>query len=214
MSTTRGYKAIIFDLGNVLIDFDHTIAAKRISQFSDKSSQQIYNLFFDSPLTSLFEEGKIPPEDFFIKVKEKLNLKLDYEKFLPIWNEIFFISSKNQAVYSLAKSLKDKYTLAVLSNINVLHFNYLKEQFPVFDIFYRVIPSFEVGFIKPHPLIYKKALEKIGAQAKETVYTDDRLELVEKAQDLGIKSFHFQNPDKLKNDFLSIGINFDKEYAI
>jgi putative hydrolase of the HAD superfamily len=211
MSITRGYKAIIFDLGNVLVDFDHTIAADRISPFSDKPVPEIVNLFFDSSLTGLFEEGKISPEDFFIKVKEKLNLKLDYERFLPIWNEIFFISNKNQAMYGLAKSLKDKYTIALLSNINILHFNYLKEQFSVFDIFHHVIPSFAVGFIKPHPLIYEKALEKIGAQAEETVYTDDRTELIEKAENLGIKSFHFQNPDKLKNDFLSIGI---KEYAI
>src|SRR4030042_11370 len=115
-------EAIIFDLGNVLIDFDHTIAAKKISAFTDKNPQEIFDLFFDSPLTGLFEEGKISPQEFFSEVKKTLNFKLDYAAFLPIWNEIFFLTEKNHAVYALAKTLRDRYKTALLSNINVLHF--------------------------------------------------------------------------------------------
>ena len=65
-------KAVIFDLGNVLIDFDHNIAAKRISPLSGRSPKEIFNFFFDSGITGLFEEGKIPAEEFFFKVKESL----------------------------------------------------------------------------------------------------------------------------------------------
>src|SRR3989338_6206829 len=151
-------KAVIFDLGNVLIDFDHMIAAKRISKFTDKTPQEIFNLFFDSVLTALFEEGKITPLNFFSEVKKILNSKLDYAQFLPIWNEIFFLSEKNQAVYNLAKILKDHYKIALLSNINILHFDYLKKNFSIFDAFHNVVTSFESGIRKPDPLIYKKAL--------------------------------------------------------
>src|SRR4030042_6411170 len=96
--------AIIFDLGKVLVDFDHAIAAKRISAFTTKDPQEIFSLFFDSKLTGLFEEGKISPRDFFSGVQNMLNLEIGYEEFLPIWNEIFFLTEKNQAVYNLAKS--------------------------------------------------------------------------------------------------------------
>ena len=71
----RKIKAIIFDLGNVLLDFDHRLAAERVSKFTDKSAEEILNLFFDSELTGLFEEGKIAPAEFFLKIKEALNLK-------------------------------------------------------------------------------------------------------------------------------------------
>ncbi|OGX15079.1 MAG: hypothetical protein A2166_06595 [Omnitrophica WOR_2 bacterium RBG_13_41_10] len=210
MRTTNGYKAIIFDLGNVLIDFDHTIAARRIAPFTDKTPKEIYNLFFESPLTILFEEGKISAQGFFIKLKTMLNLRLDYEEFLPIWNEIFFISAKNQAVYGLADKLKNEYRLLVLSNINTLHFDYLKKQFCLFDIFPYVVASFQTGFIKPHPEIYQMALKKLGLLPQEVVYTDDRIELIQGAQRLGITGFHFQNADKLKQDFLNIGINYEE----
>lgn len=85
-----GIEAIIFDLGNVVIDFDHTIAAGRISHFCRKSPQEIFDLFFQSEVTTLFEKGKISPAEFYLKVKKMLDLKLNQENFISIWNEIFF----------------------------------------------------------------------------------------------------------------------------
>ncbi|MCM8800226.1 MAG: hypothetical protein NC900_05845, partial [Candidatus Omnitrophica bacterium] len=126
-------KAIIFDLGNVLIDFDHMIAARRISRFCESSLDDIYDLFFDSSLTCLFEEGRLKPEEFFLELKRTLNLKINYQEFLPIWNEIFFLTPKNRAVYKIALNLKSNYTLCLASNINILHFEYLKKNFSVFD---------------------------------------------------------------------------------
>jgi len=202
-------KAIIFDLGNVLIDFDHTVAAKKISAFTTKTPPEIFNLFFDSGLTALFEEGKITPLEFFSKVKEMLNLTINYDEFLLIWNEIFFLTKKNRSVYNLAKTLKNRYKLILLSNINILHFEYLKKTFPVFDAFRYIITSFEVGFRKPRIEIYEKALEIINAAPANVFYTDDRAELVEEANRLGIRSFVFEGAEKLKADFLSVGINLN-----
>lgn len=203
-------EAIIFDLGNVLVDFDHSIAAKKISNFCGKSPREIFDLFFDSELTGLFEEGKIAPSEFFLKVKEMLNLKLDYDQFVPIWNEIFFLTEKNYAVYNLAKSLKNRYKIALLSNINILHFDYLKKNFPhLFDAFHNIIISCEVGYRKPHPLIYKKTLDILEAQPQNVFYTDDRAELVKESNLLGIRGFVFKNAEQLKQDLLTSGINLN-----
>src|SRR3990167_6382074 len=83
-------RAIIFDLGNVLIGFDHNIAVSKILRYTDKPKQKIYDLFFDSEITREFEKGKIAPLEFFERVKSGLKLKISYDEFLPIWNDIFF----------------------------------------------------------------------------------------------------------------------------
>ncbi|MDD5594998.1 MAG: HAD family phosphatase [Candidatus Omnitrophica bacterium] len=199
-------EAIIFDLGNVLIDFDHMIAARRIAHFSNKSGEEIYALFFNSEITTLFEAGKVSPEEFFLEVKKMLNLKIDYQTFLPIWNEIFFFSAKNRAVFRIASHLKDRYKTAVLSNVNFLHFEYLKKSFPVFKIFHHVFTSFELGLAKPEQAIYQKALSFLGTCPERTFYVDDRKELVESAQTLGIKGFLFTSPHQLKHDLFVSGI--------
>lgn len=199
-------KAIVFDLGKVLIDFNHLIAAKRISCFTDKKPEEIYGLFFSSNITELFEEGKISPEDFFRRVQVMLNLKASYEIFLPIWNEIFILSEENIRVYNIAKALRKKYKVALLSNINVLHLEYLKKNFHIFEAFDQIFASCELGFIKPNPLIYKKVLKELRIVPDEVFYTDDREDLIAEAAKLGINSFVYRGTEQLKKDLTSCGI--------
>lgn len=199
-------KVVLFDLGNVLVDFDYSTAAKRILNFCNKSPQELYDFFFSSELTLIFEEGKIAPEDFFNKVKEALGLKISYAAFIPIWNEIFFLSAKNRAVYSLANRLRLRYQVSMLSNINILHYEYLKKSFPVFNVFHPVFASCELGVAKPNPLIYQRVLEALGVSPETVFYTDDRPELIKSAQELGMKAFIFKGVNQLKDDLLSAGV--------
>jgi FMN phosphatase YigB (HAD superfamily) len=199
-------KAVVFDLGNVLIDFDHRIAAGKIASFTAKAPEEIFRLFFDSPLTADFESGKIPPQEFFCQVKKLLGLKIGYAQFVPIWNEIFFVTDKNRAVYELAVLLRRKFKVGLLSNINILHLDYLQKNFSVFDVFDKIITSCELGVQKPDAVIYSKAVEALGADFRETFYTDDRPELVEQARALGIRGFVFRGVAQLEADLKSQGI--------
>lgn len=199
-------KGIIFDLGNVLLDFNHMSAAERLSGFTDKSGREIYELFFDSPVTGLFEEGKISGEEFFLQVKKMLNLKIPYQEFVPVWNEIFCFTNKNQQVYNLACFLKKSYRIALLSNINFLHLEYIKRTFPILDAFHDCLASCELGARKPQPEIYLKTLKIMGTLPEETFYTDDRAELVSEAKNLGINAVVFTGVEQLKKDFIIAGV--------
>ncbi len=199
-------KVVLFDLGNVLVDFNHKRAAERISGFCARSPLEIYNLFFDSQVTAVFEEGRIAPQEFYFKVKEMLDLKLSYDSFVPIWNDIFFLSARNRKVYALLNLLKADYQTALLSNINILHYEYLKKNFPVFDVFHKLFFSYELGLAKPDKLIYQKVISSLGVSAEEIFYTDDRPELVESAASLGIKSFIFRDTLGLTKDLASLNI--------
>ena len=150
-------KVILCDLGKVLVDFNHETAAKRISHFCAKSPKEIFELFFDSSATNSFEAGKISPMEFYLQVKEMLDLKLSYDSFVPIWNDIFSLSAKNRMVYALLNSLRVDYQTALLSNINILHYEYLQKNFPIFDVFHKVFLSYALGVAKPDKLIYQKS---------------------------------------------------------
>lgn len=204
-------KVVVFDLGRVLVDFDHRIAAQKISEFSSRDPQQIYDLFFDSPITRNFEEGKISPEEFFREISRELGLNLDFDKFRSIWNQIFFLSEENRSVYALGKELKRKHRLALLSNVNILHFNYLKDNFPVFDIFHHIFASCEMGCMKPSPEIYHKVVSSLAVKSGEIFYVDDRPELIESACRLGIRGFVFKGTKQLKADLRSCGIELDEK---
>ncbi len=202
----QGIKAIFFDLGRVLIDFDHRRAASKIARSSSLSEEEIYSLFFDSDISGLFEEGRIHPADFFLRVKELLRARLDFEEFVFAWNDIFFISEKNRRVYELAQALQKHYRLILLTNINVLHFEYIKKHYSIFEPFAEVIASFQEKVRKPHPLIYQRALEASGVKPEEVFYTDDRPELIEGARHLGIRGFVFTGLEALMRDLAEQGV--------
>ena len=203
-------KVLLFYLGRVLVDFDHLRSAERIAAFCNKTPRQIYDLFFESGSTVAFEAGKISPEDFYLQVKQALDLKLSYSSFEPIWNDIFFLSAKNRSVFALINALRVNYKIAMLSNINILHYEYLKKNFPVFGVFDKIFLSFQLGLIKPDKEIYNLVIRELGVSAEEIFYTDDRPELVQSAKSLGIKGCVFTKFDQLICDLNDHGITFLK----
>lgn len=199
-------QAIIFDLGNVLIGFDHRIAVKKIQSHTPLQEREIYDLFFDSKLTQDFEKGKINPLEFFEKVKGLLDLKISYEQFLPIWNEIFFRKPETE---EFIRALSPELVLVLLSNINKLHYDYCIDHFSssisLFD-FDKVIPSCATGFVKPQKEIYELAILAAGVELERIVYVDDRQDLIEAATGYGLRSIQFKNIGQLKKDFQALGI--------
>lgn len=200
-------RVLLFDLGKVLIDFDHTIAVKRIKPHCDLDVESIYDLFFDSDLTDRFEKGIVSSLDFFQEVKKMLNAKVAYEEFLLIWNEIFF---PHPGMLEILEALKDKYSLYLVSNINEPHFKYLKERFKEhFRHFNHLFLSYELGLRKPDLRIYELIIDYLKLPPQNIIYTDDRIELVEAAQKLNIDAFLFESTDSLKEAFSQRNIRLD-----
>ncbi|MEK6564141.1 MAG: HAD family phosphatase [Candidatus Omnitrophota bacterium] len=205
-NNVKEIKAVIFDLGNVLIGFDHTIAVKKILKHTPKKSQDIYDLFFDSNLTQEFEKGKTGTLEFFKQVQTALELKISYREFLPIWNEIFFSKPESE---DFVASLNSGIKLALLSNVNQLHYEYIREEFSsTIGLFEadKIIPSFRTGFIKPDKKIYDLALKVLDVPKESVVYVDDRLDLIEAALSYGIKSIQFKTAQELRQKFQDLGI--------
>ena len=198
------YSVIIFDLGNTLIKFDHNISAKKIANLFHLDSKNIYDMFFDSELTRAFEKGLISPREFHAKACDILGAKLPFRDFVAIWNDIFW---EDEKVGELARELKAKgYKLFLLSNVNRLHFEYIRKKFDIIKIFDDIVLSFMVGAIKPDRLIFENVIERAGGDRAKLLYIDDREDLIREARLLGIDSIKFEGADKLKDTMREKGV--------
>jgi len=204
--TQNKFDTIISDLGNVLINFDHRIAVKKVLQHTPKKEKDIYDLFFDSPLTGLYEEGKITPDEFFQRVKEFLELDTDRDSFFHIWNDIFFEMPENLKMQKLLLNVKKDHKLIMISNLNETHFEFLKPKMPIFKKFDKLILSYEVGLRKPAPGIYKMALDTAKTVPSRALYVDDRKDLIEAAEKLGIKGIVFDGDGSTERVKSELGI--------
>lgn len=204
----KNYDAIIFDLGKVLVDFDHNISARRISELTGKPQEWLYELFFDSELTKIFDEGKISPRKFYTEMKKLTGLKISFQEFAPIWSDIF---SEKTDVCEFAACLKKDYRLLLMSNVNALQFEHISRNFPIIAHMDALVLSYEVGAMKPDPKIYQAAIKAARTSPDRIIYTDDRPELVEGGKLAGIKSsFVFKDLEQFKRDLDNIGVEINE----
>jgi putative hydrolase of the HAD superfamily len=196
-------KAIIFDLGNVIVDFDHFIICRKLAEYSNYSPEQVKEKIFTSGLEEQFDRGQISPETFFKAISKELNIDIDIALFRKIWNNIF---SLNAGIEQLIKRLQGKYKLLCLSNTNPWHFEFCMQTFPVLNNFDSFILSFKVGEKKPHKKIFQKATEEANALPWECLYIDDIKKFVKAAEDRGIKGIHFISAEQLEKELEVFGV--------
>ena len=200
---------IFFDLGNVILPFNHYQIAEKLSRFTKNADFQdpkkIFSYLFDFENGAIngYEVGKVSSLDFFKSLKEHLQLTLSFEEFIPIWNDIFW---ENLEVSEIIRSLKGKKRLGLLSNTNPLHFDYILLKFPVVQIFDKWILSHEVGFKKPALEIFQSGVEWACVEPEKILFIDDMKSHVEAAISLGMHGIHFTSATQLREE-LSVGPN-------
>ena len=189
---------IIFDLGRVLVDFDFRLVIKRLARYTTLSPKEIRRYFMQTPLWDSFERGEVEPKDFFLQLSKDLKLqKLTYPQFTPLWNKIF--TEKHDTVSILAR-LRGRYRIALLSNVNILHWEHVIEAHDFIEWFDHPVASWKVGFRKPDADIYRATLHLAGVSPQKAVFIDDVEEHVLAARALGMQAFQFINAQQLLKD--------------
>jgi len=196
-------EVIFFDLGNVILPFNHYQIAEKLLPFVQKKEfrdpRKIFSYIFDlnNGAINRFDAGKLSPEEFFEFLKESLQLSIFFEAFVPIWNEIFV---EDPEVSEIIRSLKGKWRLGLLSNTDPLHFNYIVSTFPIVSMLEKWILSYEVGFKKPDFHIFQKAIEWAAVDPEKILFIDDTTGHVEAAVSLGMEGIHFVSAVQLKEE--------------
>ncbi|MEW6607546.1 MAG: HAD family phosphatase [bacterium] len=193
-------KLIIFDLGNIILNFDHNIICRKLSQISRFSPQQVYEIIFTSGLERLYDEGKISTRDFFKKVSNRLKLNISLTGFKQIWQDIFWL---NEGIEEILLSLRGRYKLFLLSNTNEIHFELAMAKFDVLNLIDEYILSYQVGFSKPAKEIFYEALKRANVEAEKCIYIDDIKEHIASASKIGMNVILFQSISQLKMDLWS-----------
>ncbi len=194
-------KLFVFDLGNVILPFEHRQIAAQLYEHSREKNMfapdGVFKFMFDTGngLVNDYEEGLLSSLEFFIKLKSKYRLDMDYEEFCGIWNPIFW---ENPDVNEVILYLKEKgYPIFLLSNTNELHFSYILEHYPIIHTLDEWILSFEVGAKKPKKRIYDVIFEKMDVDKDEVFYIDDIERYVEAAKGFGINGMVFREARQL-----------------
>lgn len=188
---------VYFDLGNVLLFFDHGIAARSMASLIGVEPETIKSLVFDSDFQLAYERGELTSAEFAAILSEKFQKDLPFEDLMVAAADIFVPNMNILPV--LEKIRKLGIPMGLLSNTCDAHWSWIvKMGYPqVQGWFDPIVLSYKVRSMKPEPDIYRISTQLAGKPPEGIFFTDDRLENIQGALDAGWNAAQFTSADRL-----------------
>ncbi len=196
--------AIIFDFGNVFVNWDARNLYKRFFpdlQAVDSFLEEIHFAEWNARQDAgrPFKEGV---EELSKQFPQYASLIQAYDTH---WEES--LTETLHENIEIAKNLKQSgWPLYLLSNFSVEKFEVVKRQHEYLAIFDEMIISGAHKLIKPDPAIFELTLNRINRTANECLFVDDSLPNIQAARNMGFITVHYQSPAQLKRDLYQLSI--------
>ncbi len=196
--------AIIFDFGNVFVNWD---------------ARNLYKRFFPTPeaVDSFLEEIHFAEwnarQDAGRPFKEGVEeLSKQFPQYADLiraydthWEES--LTETLHETIQIAKNLKQSgWPLYLLSNFSAEKFEIVRKRYGFLQTFDDVIVSGEHRLIKPDPAIFDLTLKRINRKAEECLFIDDSALNIAAARKMGFITIHYLSPAQLKRDLYQLSI--------
>ena len=144
------------------------------------------------PEHALSDKGEMDKDDFFDYVIREIGLPSEKKEALDSisWDDV----DADMELFDYIWELHKKYKTAILSNFPQYLLDKQRAAMPwMGEIFDQQIFSSEVHLLKPEPEIYRLALDRLGVEANEAVFIDDRQENVDGALAVGMHAILYKS---------------------
>jgi len=186
-----GIKYIFFDLFGVLIGMNQSAIINHVAKLTSQPYLKTKEIVTGEIFMRL-ERGEVEFKQYFQDLQYALpnGQKLSYNQFKALWtadrlNEL--------PAVELLDSLKEKYSLHIISNTSEAHISGLKAQFVFLSKFDCIVTSESANSQKPSIDIFNYALDKTQALPKQSIFIDDMHSNVTAASNLGFHTHHYTN---------------------
>jgi epoxide hydrolase-like predicted phosphatase len=197
-------KTVIFDLGKVIVPFDFKRGYQAIAKLCPHAAEDIPKRIATTDLVQRFECGQVSPREFVDSLSAILDLSMEYDRFCEIWSCIFL--PETLIPESMLETIAQRHRLLLLSNTNAIHFQMIRENYPLLRHFDEFVLSYEVGAMKPSPRIYQEAIERAQCAPEECFFTDDIPEYIAAAKQAGIDAVQFESAAQIGRELSKRGV--------
>ena len=191
----------------VLTGERNTQAHEQLQRITGLSAEGLENVYWTH--RHAYDEGKLTGLEFWRKLVEESGLGLDEAATgeLNRWDARMW-TTQNDAMVAWQAELKRAGVLtAILSNMGDSVCESVNRELGWLKRFDALVWSYRLRIAKPDPAIYRYVLEKLGTEAGETLFIDDKWENVEAAEALGMKGVVFSDVDALRSELISRGMD-------
>lgn len=184
-------KNIVFDMGNVLLDFNPRASMQMLKIKEEAQPFMLSELFGGKEWVQL-DLGSIKVDEAFDSIKQRIpeEYHAELRKCINGW-DICMVPL--EGAEDFCNYVKEKGCgVYVLSNAHKSFYKYFPRYFDL-EFFDGIVVSADVHVVKPDVRIYEHLLEKYNLNAEECLFIDDREDNVEGAIKAGMKAMQFKN---------------------
>lgn len=165
-------KFLYFDLGQVLVRFDHGLLVRQLAAVAKVDEALVRQILFQEGMQELLELGRMSTGEFYDEFRRRTGTVADEEMLRRAATEFFW--PNHEIVPVLVQLRQRRYRMGILSNTCELHWDYCRRRFAyVAELFDRYVLSFKVGAMKPDRRIFEAAAAEAGCAPEELFFTDD-----------------------------------------
>ena len=192
-------ETVIFDLGNVLINWDRKNLYRKIFKDEDKM-----NYFLDNVATMDWNEqqdaGRLWSVATDILVRQHPAFEPEIRAYFDRWTEM--LDGAIEGTVEILKEIHEskRYRLYALTNWSDELFHHAIERFDFLELFEGIVVSGREFMKKPDLRIYHLTLNRYNIKAETAVFIDDSQRNVDAAKQLNIHGIHFKSPEQLRKD--------------
>jgi len=180
---------IVFDLGGVVVQLRGTPIKKEWFPERDQSYLQnadIWSRWLTGTAPRLFESGKIGKQEFAERVVTELELSTSTREFADYFT--LLPEKPYPGAKELLAELRPKYTTALFSNSNELHWQRLVFEWGLKDWFDHAFGSHIMGLVKPDAEAFEYVVTALNVPAEQIVFYDDNQLNVDAANQVGMQA--------------------------
>jgi putative hydrolase of the HAD superfamily len=202
-------RALLFDLGGVVIDFDFERAFRSWADRADCDPSLIKERFSLDDAYEQHERGEIPATRYFAALRQSLGIDLSDDDFLEGWNDVYLGPVAGMAdVLSLAQQ---RWPLFAFTNSNPSHqsvweVRYVEELQP----FHTVFVSSDLGCRKPDPEAFQLVAGRMGVAPSEVLFFDDSPGNVDGAREAGMQGVVVDSVKDVRDALVHLGLDVEQ----
>ena len=196
----KNIKAIIFDLGGVILNIDYDLTIKEFEKLGVHNSTSYYSKNEQKTLFDDLETGKISEKKFINTIKLKTTNANEYQ-IKYAWNKMLLDLPLERILF--IKSIMNNYQTFLLSNTNSIHISCFKNSLSESNwqlfksAFNKIYFSYEIGMRKPSVKIFEHVLKENKLYAENVLFIDDSTQHINTAKKIGIVTHHLKDSEEL-----------------
>jgi glucose-1-phosphatase len=197
-------RALLFDLGGVLVDIDFSRALQSWATYSALPIEDLRSRFKHDKAYEEHERGQIEAAEYFSHLAKTLELSATLEEIERGWNNIFV--SEILETRTLVQAQRKTMPCYAFTNTNASHQSTWSRLYPgIIQAFDQIFASHELGLRKPEAEAFMRICQLTRTQPADILFFDDLLENVQAAMDNGLQAVLVRSPQDVRDALTRIG---------